>query len=69
PGLASAVATQFAGAEVRSFTVPSEYLYGYASSVDPEPVRLYRLSAAQLRSLVTSDTRMPSDSGSPAPVR
>jgi hypothetical protein len=69
PELASAVATRFAGVEIRSFSVPSEYLYGYASTVDPEPVRLYRLTAAELRSLVSSDTRMPTESGSPPPVR
>jgi hypothetical protein len=69
PELASAVATRFAGAEIRSFTVPSEYLYGYASTVDSEPVRLYQLSAAQLRSLVTRETKMPAESQSPPPVR
>ncbi len=69
PELASAVAARFAGAGIRSFSVPSEYLYGYASTIDSQPVTLYRLTAAELRSLVSSETKMPLDSGSPPPVR
>lgn len=68
PELALAVAARYGAREVSSFTVPSEYLYGYASSVDPEPVRLYRLTAAEVRSLVTSATQAPAES-EPPPIR
>jgi general stress protein CsbA len=68
PQLAVAVDRRFADREIRSFTVPSEYLYGYASAVDTQPVRLYRLTAAELRSLVTSATPT-SESASPPPIR
>lgn len=69
PELASAVATRFPQRVISSFSVPAEYLYGYASSVDPEPVRLYKLTASELRSMVSSDSQSPTESAPLPPVR
>ncbi len=70
PELERAVGRQFASRSLVSFMVPEEYLYGYSSTVDTRPVQVYRLTASELRSLVTSDStpgpiqprRRPSDS-------
>lgn len=68
PDLAAAVERRFSGRKLSEFIVASEYLYGYGSSIDPEPVRLYRLTAAETRSLVTSGAPASPEADQP-PVR
>jgi len=67
--LERAVGGQFASRSLVSFTVPEEYLYGYSSTVDTRPVQVYRLTASELRSLVTSDSTPGPDPTTPPPVR
>ena len=69
PKLERAVGGQFASRSLVSFTVPEEYLYGYSSTVDTQPVQVYRLTASELRSLVTSDSTPGPDPTTPPPVR
>ncbi|NTU72392.1 MAG: hypothetical protein HGB10_11325 [Coriobacteriia bacterium] len=69
PELSSAVASTFADRQVLSFSVPVEFLYGYSSLADTEPVRLYELTAAEMRSLVASYSPADEGSDTPGPVR
>jgi hypothetical protein len=73
PQLDAAVTRAMAGHEVLTFEVPSRYLYGYVAVDYSEPVRVYRMTAGQLRSLALDSSLEAGDSqegvDAPFPVR
>jgi hypothetical protein len=70
PQLAAGVASRFPERSLTAFTVPTDYLYGYSSVIDTQPVRLYRLTAVEMRSVAASASAEASGSAAtPSPIQ